>query len=113
MKSSMTFNIITKKENNIWIAHCLELDIVATSDSLADLRKDMDDLISAQIEYAFRNNNLDCLYRPAPPEIWREFYSCKKSQETKIEIKPESPTGSFVPPWIISNTCFVDEATIA
>ena len=113
MKSSMTFNIIAKKENDMWIAHCLELDIVATSDSLADLRKDMDDLIIAQIDYAFSNNNLDNLYCPAPPEIWKEFYSCKNSQKTKIEITPESPTSSFVPPWIIANTCFVNETTIA
>jgi hypothetical protein len=97
MKSSMTFNIIAKKENDMWIAHCLELDIVATSDSLADLRKDMDDLIIAQIDYAFSNNNLDNLYRPAPPEIWKEFYSCKKFSKDKNRNKIRIPHQFFCP----------------
>jgi hypothetical protein len=75
MNNSMTFNIIAKKESGMWVAHCLELDIVATAGTMTDVKKEMDDLIVAQIDYAFTNNNLDNLYKPAPPEAWKEFYA--------------------------------------
>ncbi len=31
---SITFNVLIKEEDDILVAHCLELDIVATADSL-------------------------------------------------------------------------------
>ncbi|MDY7037350.1 MAG: hypothetical protein SV375_14440 [Thermodesulfobacteriota bacterium] len=79
MERSMTFNILAKKENKIWIAHCLELDIVSTAKTLNILKKEIVDLIIAQIDYAFSKDNLDNLYHPAPTEVWRKFYACKES----------------------------------
>jgi hypothetical protein len=87
MDNSMIFNIIAKKENGMWIAHCLELDIVATASSKLNVIKEINDLIVAQIDYAFSNNNLDNLYKPAPAEVWKEFYACKESQVKRIKIK--------------------------
>lgn len=76
--SSMVFNILIKKEDEVFVAHCMELDIVATAQSIEEATNDLTDLIVAQIEYAFINDNLDHLYRPAPPEIWRQFYACSR-----------------------------------
>jgi hypothetical protein len=114
MKSRMTFNILAKKEaGGSWIAHCLELDIVATANSLPELKKDILDLIATQVDYAFTSNNLDNLYHPAPPEVWKEFYACKNQEETEVEIKKsfreETDLQTFVPPWIITNTCLSPE----
>ena len=71
----MTFNILFKEEDTC-IAHCLELDIVATSRTIECVEADIMSLITAQIEYAFENNNLENLYHPAPPEVWKEYFSC-------------------------------------
>ena len=109
----MTFNILAKKENNMWIAHCLELDIVATGKALNTLKKEIADLIITQIDYAFSNDNLGNLYRPAPAEIWKEFYDCKKSIEKRIKMKSGFKNNSFIPPWIIANTCFAQERAVA
>lgn len=108
MKSStgMTFNILTKKEGDLFIAHCLELDIVATGSSLEEANNDIIDLLLAQLKYAFANKNLDHLYRPAPPEVWREFYACRELLEREIKVPPdEEPSEGFVPPWIIAKMC--------
>ncbi|SPD72461.1 conserved hypothetical protein [uncultured Desulfobacterium sp.] len=117
MKSSMTFNILAKKKGGEWIAHCLELDIVATAESLPKLEKDMFDLITTQVDYAFTNNNLSNLYHPAPPEVWKEFYACKNHEEKEIEIKQsvkdKTDLQTFVPPWIITKTCLAQENTSA
>jgi transcription elongation factor len=57
-KFSLTVNILVKKEQGVLVGHCLELDIVATANNMRQLKKDMADLIIAQIDYAFTNNNL-------------------------------------------------------
>jgi hypothetical protein len=104
----MVFNILVKKDADLYIAHCLELDIVATSSDFGKVKKDMVDLIKAQINYAFSNNNLDYLYHPAPSEVWQEFYACKNQSEQKIDIKSffeNKKIEHFVPPWIIARTC--------
>lgn len=103
----MIFNVLIKKETDIYVAHCLELDIVTTSKYFEQVKSDMADLIKAQVNYAFSNDNLDCLYRPAPSEVWEEFYACKKQIEKKINIKSvfSRTAQQFVPPWIITRTC--------
>jgi len=103
---SMTFNIFIKKESNILIAHCLELDIVATADSLKNVKRDMASLIIAQIDYAFSNDNLEHLFHPAPQEVWAKFFSSrgkttKESHKIKSSFKEKIPS---IPPWIITNT---------
>jgi len=113
MEKSITFNILAKKEDNLWIAHCLELDIVATSKTLKVLKKEIVDLIITQINYAFSNNNLKNLYHPAPAEVWKEFYACKESVERKIKLRSEFEDNSFVPPWITANTGFAQERVFA
>jgi hypothetical protein len=113
-EAAMTFSILIKKEDNMYIAHCLELDIVATSNNLKRVEKDITDLVDAQIDYAFSHDNLDYLYRPAPPEVWKEFFECKERSEIRNKIeshfKKDFPK-SFVPPWMIATICrsFVED----
>jgi hypothetical protein len=109
--TSLTVNIVVKKEGSMWVGHCLELDIVSTSDSIESLKKDMKDLIVAQVEYAFSNDNLDHLFHPAPKEVWEEFYKCKAQTEDKIMVTSKSKP--FVPPWIIAKTCLLREGALA
>jgi hypothetical protein len=109
--TSLTVNILAKKEGDLWVGHCLELDIVTTSDTQEAMKKDMEDLIAAQVEYAFANDDLAHLFRPAPMEVWEEFYQCKSMTEDKILM--ESKSKPFVPPWIIAKTCLIKERQVA
>lgn len=114
---AMTFNILVKEEDNTFIAQCLELDIVATADKVNQVKKDMISLIIAQIDYAFSNDNLENLYHPAPPDVWSEFFSCKKMIEERHKIEPsfnkDVSSKSIIPPWIITNTCQAPEPSYA
>lgn len=107
--AGMIFNILIKKESEMVIAHCMELDIVVTGQSIESAANDLVDLIAAQLRYAFSNDNLDHLYRPAPPEVWREFYTCKGSlgeRTIDLSIPPgDSVSDNFVPPWVIAKMC--------
>ena len=77
-ENGMTFNILIKFEENLYIAHCLELDIVTTGRTMDQTQKDVITLICAQVDYAFSNDNLENLYHPAQKDVWEEFYTCKE-----------------------------------
>ncbi len=106
---SFTVNILIKKIENLCVAHCLELDIVATGKTPAEAEKEIVSLICAQVDYAFSNNNLDHLYHLAPPEIWKEFFACKEQMERKYKLQSDfrdaRRKGNILPPWLIAKTC--------
>jgi hypothetical protein len=109
----LTVNVLLKKEEELFVAHCLELDIVTTGRTQEEAQKDMVDCIIAQIDHAFSNDNLENLLKPAPSEVWQEFFSCKKDVEEKnhrIKLPPamKSPQNrSMVPPWLTTKVCRV------
>lgn len=87
MKNKFFFNVFIKTEDNLFIAHCLELDIVATGNTIARAQKDMVELIKTQILYAFSNDNLDHLFKMAPAEVWQEYLACKNKDRPRREYK--------------------------
>lgn len=108
VNNAMTFNILIKKERAYYLAHCLELDIVATAVGFEEVRRDIIDLIDSAIDYAFSNDNLDHLYHPAPPGVWKEFFTCKALSEERFAIESRfQAVGAkrFVPPWMIAKIC--------
>lgn len=115
-RNSLTVNVFIKKEDDIWMGHCLELDLVATGSTPTEVKKDMEDLIITQVAYAFSNDNLDHLYRPAPAEVWEEFYKCRQRDEDRLMIESENREESgkfrsFVPPWVIANICQMESSS--
>lgn len=111
--ASFTVSVLFKKKGAEWIGHCLELDIVQTNTNLAKLKSEMRDLVVAQVTYAFKNNNLDYLFHPAPQEVWKEFFDCKEMDETKYKLEVPKKRTSSVPPWIIANVCKLNPTSYA
>ena len=111
MKSatSLAFNVLIKEEDGAWLAHCLELDIVATGDTIQAAEQDLVDLIRAQVSYAIEHDNLDHLYHAAPPEIWKEFFECddrwERRHKSARKIKVTNSPVTLPPFEIIANTC--------
>jgi hypothetical protein len=108
---AFSVNILIKKDADLYIAHCLELDVVATGKNVSEAEEEIISLVWTQIDYAFSNNNLDHLYHPAPPEVWEEFFSCNEQTESKYKFESGfQPTKerSIVPPWLIAKTCQSD-----
>lgn len=104
-ESGVVFNVLIKKVGDEFVAHCLELDIVTTADDLDRVQSDMAELIEAQIDYAFSNDNLENLYHPAPPDIWQEFFSCHAQMQKRREVKSSAGAYGTVPAWMIAKAC--------
>ncbi len=107
--TAMTFGVLIKAEGGGFLAHCMELDIVAEASTLEEVKEEMGSLIAAAVDYAFSNDNVAHLYRPAPPEVWEEYYRCVEEGSEQIPVMrdfaPDRPMHGFVPPWIITKTC--------
>ena len=87
-KTQFELRIVAYREEGIWLAHCLELDIVAEGKSSKKAVHDLVDLCILQIKVAIEENDLPAIIRPAPAEIWTMFFAATK----KKRFKP-SPRG--------------------
>lgn len=76
------------REDRWWIAHCLELDIVAHGDTAGEAAKDLIELVDMQIETAMENGDLPSIFRPAPPQIWGLYW---KGEDAPVADKPRQP----------------------
>jgi len=67
-------------ETGGFLAHCLELDLMASGSSAEEASSDLVDVVTAQIQYAFDHDNLDYLIHPAPADAWQRFTTMLKSE---------------------------------
>jgi|SRR5208337_2896833 len=85
------FRFLVRKEEDWFVAYCLELDLVAAAKTKDQAVQEIRDLTRHQVEYCIVNDNMDRLFRRAPEEIWAEYYAC----EEKPTQKPR-PLFSFI-----------------
>jgi hypothetical protein len=96
---SVKLNVLIYQEDDEWIAHCLQMDIVATSGGKSSVMNDIVDLIKAQVEYAVDNDNLSSIFRPAPAEEWEKLARFQRCEVRKIIIDmPKVDKGSATIP---------------
>jgi len=85
----LDLRVIVYREDGLWLAHCLELDIVAEGESPQKAVRDLTDLCLLQIKTSIEESDLTSIFRPAPPEFWKLFFTSKKRKNTKLA--PGSP----------------------
>ena len=74
-------------ESQKYVAHCLELNIVAEGDDKEEASDNLVELVTAQIKWTDENDNWDHLFRPAPLQVWAEFYQMSGKKAPKPEIQ--------------------------
>ncbi len=113
-KWAFEFRILIRKEEELWVAHCLELDLVATAPSEKQLEEDIVNVIVEQVSYCLTHDNLDYLFRRAPQEIWDEYIACAKQSKPKVlrkrrepEVNSRTKMPEDLPPFsFTANTCW-------
>ncbi len=80
------------EEDGVVVAHALQFDIVSTGDSIQDAVNDLTEACQAQLEYAIKHKNMDNLFRPAPPDVWDNFFEAQRvrSQRKTQTAKPDA-----------------------
>ena len=100
-------DIMIRREEGYYLAHCLQFDLVATDDTIEGVQKAVVELCIAHIAFSHKNNNMEYLFSPAPKEVWAEYYAllndakcsfeCKKL-EIPVDDKTDAP---MIPPFIV------------
>jgi hypothetical protein len=96
---SINLSAIVYNEGGEWIAHCLELDIVAEGKDAKDAIESLVSLCDFQIKVALQEGDLQSIFRPAPPEVWQMFSSgtdkCVSERTQKKQPCFEAPVDRF------------------
>jgi len=84
---SIKLNVLVYKEENEWIAHCLQMDLVAANENKDSVQDDIIDLIKTHVLYALENDNIDHIFKPAPAEEWEKLSHFRHCGTRKFTIK--------------------------
>jgi hypothetical protein len=88
----LDLRILVYPEDSFWIAHCLETDLVAEGSSPKEAIEGLIDISNTQIEALLAEGDLNSLFSPAPPEIWRMFATAddneRASRRPSRAVKP-------------------------
>jgi hypothetical protein len=97
---SINLSAIVYQEAGIWIAHCLELDLVAEGKDPDDALEALISLCDLQITVALNEGDLESVFKPAPPEFWKMFSKGRQkllAEKGRPEAHPrfEAPVERF------------------
>ena len=73
------------------VAHCLDLDLVATGKDGSEAVRRLNRLVQFQIGQVFKDGNYDNLMTPAPQEYWDQFMSGETGGFDKLSLDVEGP----------------------
>src|SRR5580704_12791727 len=93
-KIRLDLRFIIYREEDVWLAHCLELDIVAEGTSASEAMSDALRLCALQIEFAMEHGDIKSVFRAAPPEFWAMY------SRSKTVPPPQSVVDEGWPPAI-------------
>lgn len=104
---SIKLNVLIYKEDDEWIAHCLQMDLVAANIDRDLVQDDIVDLIKAHVVYAIENDNIEHIFKSAPAEEWEKLARFQKcgTRKFSITIPKDEPVRS-IPPINEVELCF-------
>src|SRR5947209_16980874 len=79
---------IIYQEDGFWLAHCLEMDIVAEGATRQEAMKSLEDLCMLQIRVALEQGDLESIFRAAPPSVWKMYTLGEEKEMPRKVIKP-------------------------
>src|SRR4051812_41870338 len=67
--------VVFYREDEVWVAHCLEFDLLGDGATQSEALAQLDEAISLQVEATVESGNFDNLFRPAPGKYLKMFAS--------------------------------------
>lgn len=93
MAPDFRLDVLLHPDEGGWLAHCLQLDLVEWGDTMETAQANLLDVVRAHVEAVVGNDNLEHLFHPAPPEVWKAFFHAELVGEKRIAL--ELPAGVF------------------
>ena len=73
LEEMLDFHVLLYQEEDVWLAHCLECDLVAQGGDEDSALEGVRNSLMALIGYAVEQSDLKPLYSPAPIELWTQY----------------------------------------
>ncbi len=80
-------HIIFYPEDEHYVAHCLEFDLVAQGDNVGESSQNLLDAVELQTAYALETGYLENLIQPAPPEFWHMLLKSEDNHEVSTGLR--------------------------
>lgn len=87
-KPTVHFRVLVYREDEEWVAHLLEMDLVATGNSPEEAQSLLEDAAKAQISFCLQEG-LDP-FRNAPPEYFKRWENAQKEALKEEQSTRES-----------------------
>jgi predicted RNase H-like HicB family nuclease len=84
---TLRLNILVTPEGGEFLAHCLEFDIAEGGKTPEEAVDNLIETCVAHIRYAIEDDDLEHLFKPAPPEFWAKFYAARPEQVFRREVQ--------------------------
>jgi hypothetical protein len=82
--ADLRLDILIKQEEDYFLAHCLQFDLVVTADTLEEVKKDIIEVCSEHIRFSLENNNAEYLFSPAPKDVWTEYLTMTLKEDCDV-----------------------------
>ena len=70
-------DVLLYREDGEWLAHCLQLDLVEAGATPEEAEQTLAGVIQHHIQWALEDDDMEHLFHPAPPGIWKKFFSAE------------------------------------
>ena len=87
-QDNLMAHILVYREKDYWIAHCLEFDLLADSQTPQKAVSILSGVINTHIEYLKKNNAMHQLYNPAPKKYWKLLVDAEPVGEITLMAHP-------------------------
>jgi len=70
---SVEIRVVLYREHDLWVAHCLEFDVIGSGETKDEAFRMLAEAIAIQIEHSIQHDNPGNLFRPADSETFQRF----------------------------------------
>ncbi len=90
--------IVFYQQDETWVAHCLEFDLMGDGPRREDALTSLNDAIATQLSWSLEQNDIKRLFSPAPEEILEMFATGEDISAGEIAVSmmvPNTPHVQF------------------
>ena len=77
--------VVLYKEDGVWVAHCLEFDVIGSGNTRKRAMTDLAKCIAIQLEQSLEHNCKANMFHPADGETWRRWAFGKAANQDVAE----------------------------
>jgi hypothetical protein len=85
----ISVHILFEKQDDVYIAHCLECDITAEGPTIKTAQKNIIDCIKDHVEFCIEMGNIDKIIDRAPKEYWDKLLYSRPLERFKFPAPPD------------------------